>query len=695
MTERKRRSGEANILLEAALRYAGSGYAVFPLVPRGKKPITRHGFKDASIDPAQIRQWWAENPKANIGSPTGADTFDVLDVDKRNGGYDSLAKLLIAGTLPAGPVSDTGGGGEHIALKHVPGIGTRAGFLPGLDFKSDAGYVVLPPSIHHSGKRYEWRKGQELGKVGLPDAPAWLVQSLQQSQPRRRKRKGPLREGERNDQLFRAACSMRRGGLEYEEILEALEKMNASRCKPPLEPRELHGIAQSARRYELSPSTTPIAERHVRPKWHLKLEDFWAHMPSHKYVFGPTRDLWPGSSVDVVIPPIVIGVDEDGNEKTLAATTFLDRHRHIEQMTWCPGQPMVIEDRLVADGGWIERKGCRTFNLYRPRTIVPGKADAAGPWLELLKRLYAENYEHILRWFASRVQKAEVKINHALVLGGTPGIGKDTIMEPLLHAVGPWNFKEASPTQLTGRFNNFVKSVILRVSEAHDLGDDDRRRLYDSTKTVIAAPPDTLRCDEKFVPEYPVFNVCGVVMTTNHRTQGIYLPPNDRRHFVAWSECNQYDFEQDYWTELYRWYHDDGFANVTAYLDQLDLSDFDPKAPPPKTEAFWALVEGGRNPEDLELVDVVDALGKPKAVTIDWLAAHAQPELSGWLLDHRHARQVRPRLEAAGYVPVRNDGTKDGRWKVEGQNRTIYARVDLPAHERRDAALHISRGGRP
>ncbi len=55
-------------------------------------------------------------------------------------------------------------------------------------------------------------------------------------------------------------------------------------------------------------------------------------------------------------------------------TEYLDARRAVEQMTWAPGQPLVISDRLVSGGGWIERPGCHCFNLYRPpqrRTVMP------------------------------------------------------------------------------------------------------------------------------------------------------------------------------------------------------------------------------------------------------------------------------------------------------------------------------------
>jgi hypothetical protein len=184
------------------------------------------------------------------------------------------------------------------------------------------------------------------------------------------------------------------------------------------------------------------------------------------------------------------------------------------------------------------------------------------------------------------VQHPHEKINHGLVLGGEQGIGKDTLLEPVKHAVGPWNFHEVSPTHLLGRFNGFAKSVILRVNEARDLGEVDRFKFYDHTKIYTAAPPDVLRVDEKHLREHYVFNVIGFIITTNYKTDGIYLPPDDRRHYVAWSNFTKDDFAPEYWNAIWRWYqHEGGFGHVAAYLSELDLTIFDPKAPPPKNSS--------------------------------------------------------------------------------------------------------------
>jgi hypothetical protein len=76
-----------------------------------------------------------------------------------------------------------------------------------------------------------------------------------------------------------------------------------------------------------------------------------------------------------------------------------------------------------------------------------------------------------------------------------------------------------------GRFNGFLKSVILRVSDARDLGDINRFAFYDHMKVYTAAPPDVLRVDEKHAREYSVLNVCAVVITTTTKLMAFICRP--------------------------------------------------------------------------------------------------------------------------------------------------------------------------
>ena len=94
------------------------------------------------------------------------------------------------------------------------------------------------------------------------------------------------------------------------------------------------------------------------PTHGVQLEDFYAYMVEHRYIFVPSRQIWPASSVDARVPSV-------GRVK---ASSWLDQNRPVEQMTWAPGEPTEIRDRLIAEGGWFERRMPRV-QLYRPPVI--------------------------------------------------------------------------------------------------------------------------------------------------------------------------------------------------------------------------------------------------------------------------------------------------------------------------------------
>lgn len=164
-------------LLDSALHYASWGWPVFPCRPRGKAPLTRHGFKDATTDPDKIRAWWRSTPTANIGLPTGG-AFDVIDIDTPkpvsgpakldrlddaqrwaalHGGWRSYWQLQDAGALPdVHGVARTAGGGLHLfVLPNSSGEGNKAGILPGIDYRGRGGFVVAAPSVTETGP-YRW-----------------------------------------------------------------------------------------------------------------------------------------------------------------------------------------------------------------------------------------------------------------------------------------------------------------------------------------------------------------------------------------------------------------------------------------------------------------------------------------------------------------------------------------------------------
>lgn len=72
-------------MLMAALALARTGLLVFPCVYCQKEPATKHGFYDATTNPATIKRWFGGNFRRNLavrtGLPSGAWVLDIDDPD--------------------------------------------------------------------------------------------------------------------------------------------------------------------------------------------------------------------------------------------------------------------------------------------------------------------------------------------------------------------------------------------------------------------------------------------------------------------------------------------------------------------------------------------------------------------------------------------------------------------------------------
>jgi len=245
-------------LAEAALRYAARGWPVFPCTPRAKMPCTPNGLKDATTSASQVAQWWAQQPEANVAIRTGqVSGLVVLDVDG-DAGTEALRELERRHEpLPRTASVVTPRGGQHVYFAH-PGseIRNSAGTLGvGLDVRGDGGYVLAPPSVGSSGRRYEPDERSPLAPL-----PGWLLDRI-------RSANGPgkptpasewvalvrdgIADGQRNAQLTRLAGHLLRRYVDVDLTAELVALVNAHRCKPPLAAIELDRIIDSIAGREL------------------------------------------------------------------------------------------------------------------------------------------------------------------------------------------------------------------------------------------------------------------------------------------------------------------------------------------------------------------------------------------------------------------------------------------------------------
>lgn len=219
----------SNPVLDSALDYVNNRkWSVIPLLPRSKSPaIPWKEFQSRLPSVSEMEQWFSR--PANIGIVTGAiSKLVVVDLDGPPG-------IKAAHTLGLkSPTTVATGRGRHLYMAH-PGteVPNAARIAPCIDIRGDGGFVVAPPSVHESGRRYAWASAEgsnELPLFVLPEGltrasttsgvftgPGWVSEALSN-----------LVEGNRNDTFTRVVGKLHRSGWSPTDILGLLSPHSES-----------------------------------------------------------------------------------------------------------------------------------------------------------------------------------------------------------------------------------------------------------------------------------------------------------------------------------------------------------------------------------------------------------------------------------------------------------------------------------
>lgn len=307
---------EFSRLLPGAQYYASIGWKILPVHgigldgrctcgqahddPKdvGKHPAISDWQNQASSDPAWVESAWQRDYRFNPGVMARNSGFLVVDIDPRNGGFESFDRFesLSGGeALPPTVEAMTGAythhrstvRGRHLYYRVDPsenlnGNLKAAGF-PGIDIKHN-GYVLLTPSRHLSGVEYEWLPGHAPWEVEMAQAPEELLQQLRKGRGRSGGRSGGTRlksgdsewfwvgdlewggekldidrflnegieEGSRAVDIYAMACALANkygtGDGERKFIETMMIRFNHEMVKPPLEVEGQGGLLMHVHR---------------------------------------------------------------------------------------------------------------------------------------------------------------------------------------------------------------------------------------------------------------------------------------------------------------------------------------------------------------------------------------------------------------------------------------------------------------
>lgn len=270
-------------LAAAAEHLGATGVPVLPCIPGGKRPLTVHGFKDASAAPSVVGDWWRRWPDANIGVPTGAaGGIDVVDVDvhESGSGFAAFECARRAGFVEGWAwLVETPSGGLHAYFLRGDAAKQHSWQVPSqhIDFRGDGGYIVMPPSrvTREDGTTRSYRQiavarhqPRSVDAAGLrafldpprPVGPPADVPAVGTRPDQLAAWVASRPVGGRNGSLYWAACRMAEKG---HDLSTATSMLGEAAYTAGLPEREALATIRSAYRRAAQPSP-PAPERHLR-----------------------------------------------------------------------------------------------------------------------------------------------------------------------------------------------------------------------------------------------------------------------------------------------------------------------------------------------------------------------------------------------------------------------------------------------
>lgn len=514
-------------MLNYAKSYIERGWAVFPLVPGGKIPATKNGFKDAIKSIENISQLF-QLANCNIGIATGTISgLVVIDFDMKSGGMDTLE--LLNDKLPNTLTARTGGGGVHLYYQHPEGhsVRNRTGLFQGVDVRGDGGYVVGPPS--KTDGAYTWVN------IDIPIAPLpdWLLKQLIDSKPSlitSDKKSLPLiirgelskstldflingaPKGTWNHRLFKAAKDYQEQGLSKEEFIERATHITGS-----IDDTDLSTIESS---FKQQPKYGPRLSNNQALK-ELILSCYLIGDVAnidHKVFINFER----GKIYEIDHKNLLTELNKEERKD------FYDSRSLKARFDYNPhdNKPLITDlETGIYIYNWYNPPDWKRENFFFNKEIskVANLPPIYDRFLNHLTNNHTESKEYILDWIANSLRTRNFTILTAI---GEEGVGKGILAEILKAVHGKHNFSLCSDTIFKEKFNGKLQNKTLVYIDEVALEDNSS---HDRVKAVVN---DELEIERKGQDAITTKNHASFYITSN-RLDSVRIGPEDRRYSIV------------------------------------------------------------------------------------------------------------------------------------------------------------------
>lgn len=461
--------------------------------------------------------------------------------------------------------------------------------IPAIDVLARGAQTVVPPSIHPDTRQpYRWVSGTPLEQTPVSSLPVLTPAVLDEIQGFAKNEEDKIYA--LNDMEWRGVGG---GGNTHDVCVEAVSSMVARKWTDD----EIQNRVQRAKREACEAAGMtydwPDAEKRIQ-EWidsgrdkkfdvtsKAKNQDIPLELINN-YVYVVEIDRMYDLEKNVMLNKNQFENKHwrDINKPWATMITSPDL-RICDKLTYYPGQPRFCKERSFNSNSILD-----CLNVWVPSEVEDIEGDVE-PWLDLVHKLFdgdQKAIDHAIGFLAFMVQNPGERINHAMVIQGEQGIGKDSIFNAVGNVLGVQNISSVLLQHVESQFNDWLFGKQMVIFQ--EMLAPGRRNIYNKLKTVITDPTHTINA--KHLPLQRVYNRGNYIFLTNYK-HALSIDAGDRRMWVWYS--NMKPQTKEYYERFYKWLADKMSASyLYNFLINYDTSSFNATAAPPMTAGKRAMI---------------------------------------------------------------------------------------------------------
>ena len=282
--------------------------------------------------------------------------------------------------------------------------------------------------------------------------------------------------------------------------------------------------------------------------------------------------------------------------------------------------------------------GLYYINKYKPgnKSIKPEKLSDLKPWYEITELIVPikKEREYFLDWLAFIVQNPWKKIKAIPVIRTKKQrMGKGSINDTMTDILDKTN---AEPTDVKGMLDKgvtFAEKQLILIDECKSVGNyTEKSNLYNDLKRIAT---ETRIQQRRLYVDYKVIETQTCILVYTNLKDALNIEKEDERFFVVSNTDDKR--EQSFYKAYHKWREDKGSNYVRWFLENRDISKFDPMAPPPMTEAKKAMIGDTGHPLTLKLREMLDEGEHPFGLDTKIIGS---TELAHYIGKHHRGKHV-------------------------------------------------------